>query len=111
MYAVLRRPPVHQQAQVADDDAREHEWDAELRLAGIAVSRLSPSVQEVHQGSAQLGASNLRQRDRDVVQAADLDGLVVLLDPEVGEGGEDNIQQAVVEARDDCRDLNDGVEG
>ena len=60
-------------------------------------SRPYPPVVAIHHWSTDLGTSDLAERNSEIVQTTQLDGCVVLLDPQVCEAGENDVENAVFE--------------
>lgn len=108
--AVLRGPAVDQEPHRGEEGARQQQRDAQLRHVGLAGARRQPRVGIVHERPAELRARHLAGADCDVVQAGGGDGLAVRRHVQGREARQRKVQQAVVEARQDGLDLDDGVE-
>jgi hypothetical protein len=108
---VLSGPAVEEEAYRQDSGAGDHEGDAELRSAGSVVALLEGLVDVIVDGGADLGGEEEAEAEGDVVEAADADGFVVDALPEAGEGGEDEVEDAVEVRHVDGEDLHNGLRG
>lgn len=108
---VLGGPAVEEEAYRQDGGAGDHEGDAKLGLAGGVVAALEGLVDVVVDRGADLGGEEEAEAEGDVVEAADADGFVVDALPEAGEGGEDEVEDAVEVGHVDGEDLHDGLRG
>lgn len=109
MRLLLRRPAIPEQADRDEDRARDHQRDAKLRPAHAAVARFEGRVDAVLQRGADLGAEEEAAAQREVVEAADADGFVVDGLPELREGGEDEVHEAVEVGHVEGEDLDDDL--
>lgn len=109
MGVVLGGPAVDEEAGGDEGGAGDHEGDAELGAAGVVVFLLQLSVDAVVDGGADLGAEEEAEAEGDVIEATDADGFVVSEFPEAGEGGEDEVNEAVEVGHVDREDLDDDL--
>lgn len=109
MGLVLRRPGVDQETCWHEHAAGDHGRGAELGFPHSVVPFLEDAIDAIVQGREDLGAEREAHAHGDVVQAGDTDAFVVALCPEDGEGGEDEIHQAVEVCGVDSQDLDDGL--
>lgn len=109
MGVVLGGPAVDEEADGDEEGAGDHEGDAELGAAGVVVFLLQPSIDAVVDGGADLGAEEEAEAEGDVIEAANADGFVVSEFPEGGEGGEDEVHEAVEVGHVDREDLDDDL--
>ena len=96
MRCVLGAPAVDEKAGGHEQGGREHEGDAEFGAALVSVARFEGAVDPVGEWGAELGAEEESDAETDVVQAAYADAFVVAGGgPEGGEGGQNEIHEAV----------------
>jgi hypothetical protein len=107
---LLCGPTVHEKANRREDRAREHDRDAELGLRLAVVGVFQVAEDDVDQRAGGESAEDLGGAQSDVMEIADVDGLILLGCIEGGEGGEDEVEDAVVEDGEACLDLDNGME-
>ena len=104
-------PAVPEEACGDEEGAWEEEREAELGdpLAIIAVFLFQRLVDGVVEAGGALCANEVADSEGDVVEAGDADGFVIDGSPEVREGGEDNVNEAVEVSDVEGEDLDDGL--
>ena len=109
----LGGPAEPEEADGQQHGAGDEDGGAELRAADVVVAGLEAAVGEVVDARGELGAAGEAERERDVVQPPDLDALVVVLGRgvEAGEGGKDEVGEAVEVGHVDGEGDDDGLRG
>ena len=95
MSVVLTRPAVNKEACRNKDASRDHQGDAKLGAADVIVPFLQSTIDTIIYRSANLSPEEEADAQRDVVQATNANGLVVLLFPESWKRGQDKVHKAV----------------
>lgn len=110
----LRGPRVDEDADGEEDGARDEHGDAEFRSAGTAVgdvASLEGGVDAVLQRRADLSAQEEAEAEGDVVEACDAGAFVVLVGPQRGVRGENQVCHAVEKHHVQGHDLHNGLRG
>jgi hypothetical protein len=114
----LDTPAVPEEADGDERRAGEHQGDAEFRspdvvvVAVVVVVFLSEMVVDaIAEVGADLGPEKVSHAEGDVVQAADADVLVVDVAPDLGESGQDEVEQAEEVGHVQRDDLDDWLGG
>ena len=106
---VLGAPAVPEQADRHEERGWDHDWQSELRLAFAVVSGYLVPVDLVGYQGAYHCAGHVAAAWRDVVECADAELHLVLVCPETGEAGEDEVHDSVQVAVVACQSLDDGL--
>ena len=109
MGMVLCRPGVDEQSCRHEDASGDHDWDAEFGFSYVVVLAFEETVDAVVERGEELGADGEAEAHGDVIEACDADGFAVAFGPEDGEGGEDEVHEAVEVGGVDGEDLDDGL--
>ena len=92
-------PPIEKEADWSKKCSWKHYRDPKLWAGDSICALLHFAEDEIHQRSADLSACKFTEADRDVMKAADRNGLLVLLDKEIRIRRESYIQQSIIESR------------
>ena len=109
MGVIFGRPAVNEESARNHYATDKHEWSTELGLSDAAIAIPEAAVDAVVERSAELGAEEEAEPQRDVVEPSYANGLAVLGDPEVRKSGEKEIHEAVDEAHVRGQGLDDDL--
>lgn len=109
MGVVLSCPCVDEEAGGDKETPRNHIRDAVFGFPCSVVSALENTVDAIVERGEELSAECEAYAHGDVVEACDAEGFVVVVCPEDGESGEDEVHEAVEVGSVDGEDLDDGL--
>lgn len=111
MAVLLGRPAVDEKPGWDEEAGCKEERDAVLRLSDTVVLFLENAVDSVVERGGYLRSQSEAQAERDVVETADADRFMVVfrIGPQLREGGEHEIHQAVDVGHVACQSLDDGL--